>query len=73
MSDIINTYEAWVEELCTINCIDWDHDDPHATLCNLINIETTIALDPAVSLQARLLIEKHGGTYKAADAAGDRQ
>ena len=57
----IKTYEAWIEELCIVNFLEWDHSDPRKTLAKLIECEVNMALDPAISKQAVDLIEKHGG------------
>lgn len=44
-----------VIEACIVSCIGFDESDPHGTLRNLLHWETQIALDPAVSSQARAL------------------
>ena len=55
------TYQAWVEELCVINHIEWDHSKPHQTLCALIETEIKMALDPKISDRAVEIIKRYGG------------
>ena len=55
------TEAAWKEavlEACVVACIGFDENDPRKTLANLLNWEASIALDPAVSSDARALIER---------------
>lgn len=53
-----NPWKDAVIEACIVNCIDWDEQDPVKTLAQLIAWEVKIALDPAVSADARALIER---------------
>ena len=57
------SYEHWIEELCIVHCIDWDHDKPEKTIRNLLTTAEEMVLDPAISKDAVALIEKYGGTY----------
>lgn len=52
-----NAWKEAVIEACVVNHLSWDEDDPRATLRNLINWETKVALDPKVSKAAQDLIE----------------
>lgn len=66
-----------VYNLCIINHIDWDETNADATLAFLFYVEKKEALDPAVSREARALINKakreHGKKVrKAADRKLER-
>ena len=58
----IDSYEKAVEELCVINFINWDHTKPMETLKKIIQVETSMALDPKISKEAVDLIQRHGGS-----------
>ena len=66
---MIGTGNIWrdaIDDALVVNCLDptGDHEDPRAALARLVAWETQIALDPAVSSEARALIEQ--GRLKAA-------
>ena len=53
--------DSWKEaviEACVIACIGWDENDPEGTLRRLLQWESQIALDPAVSPAARALVDQ---------------
>ena len=52
-----NEWKEAVIDQCVIHCIDWDDSDPKATLTKLLEWSNQIALDPAVSEEARALVE----------------
>ena len=72
--------QAWrdaVIELCVVNHISWDANNPEATLAFLMHVESQMALDPTISKQAAALINKakreHGKKIrKAADRKLER-
>jgi hypothetical protein len=56
--------EPWFDTIidaCVIDCIDYDISNPRKTLNKLLYTEQEMALDPAISKQARALVAKGKG------------
>jgi len=58
------TYKQVIEELCVVNFLSWDHDDPMGTVMRLLEYEVQLALDPRISKQAVDLITQYGGCFE---------
>jgi len=53
------TRNAWreaVTDLCAVSWVSWDEADPRKAVMDLCRLKTSIALDPAVSREARALM-----------------
>ena len=57
----VGTHDKWKEavlDACTVSWVEWDENDPRATLKALIAREVEWALDPQISKEAQDLIER---------------